>query len=426
MRTLTVSLLLVIVVSIFGLGWALDALFARFSRPPVDVVEVITTIGRDSAVALNSMADPMEYIKNSGGHYPVSLTPIADFSLPESLMSGLKSGEAIVLESDQGLSINYFLSAHDRVYTLDSIPVIEPGESWIKVIFTSIFYLGTLSLVLIWLLPLLRRLNLLRKASVEFGEGDLGSRVNLHGISYIADIEREYNRMADKIQSLVEDNKLLSSAVSHDLRTPLARLRFGVDTLAETEHPRARAEYQKRVSSDLDEMESLIDSLLRYARMDSVMDEVPKEAVSIVSLCQQCVAHYADEEVSVTLDYDGLVDSDQVYGSIEHLGSMMNNLIHNAVEHAASRVLVRVERDSGLISVSVADDGNGLDAVKKEQLLKPFQRGDDSVGYGLGLAIVARIAAHHRTELVIGQSEKLGGAKFSVKLPALSNRRETK
>ena len=81
---------------------------------------------------------------------------------------------------------------------------------------------------------MVRRLLILSNVAKAFGEGDLNQRVKKGSVSYISDLENEFNHMANRIQTLVEDNKLLGNAVSHDLRTPLARLRFGIDALAET------------------------------------------------------------------------------------------------------------------------------------------------------------------------------------------------
>ncbi len=413
MRSLTFSLLLVVLVSIFGLGWALDALFSRVSDTDEDYLSVITAIGSDMALAMNNVGNLDEFMDSSG--YAATVTPVEEFSLPESILTQLKSGEPVVLESDTGLSLNYYIPNHLQVLSLEDIPALDSAKPGLQILFTSMFYIGTLALVLLWLKPLLRRLGLLRKASMEFGSGNLNSRVDSQGISYIADIEKEFNRMAERIQNQVDDNKLLTSAVSHDLRTPLARLRFGIDTMAVSDQPEARAQYLSRVSSDLDEMESQIDSLLRFARLDNVMDDVIKEQINLADLAAECVAQYADESVEVTLRAGNL--SGTVFGSIDHLGTLVNNLLQNAVNHAMTKVEVQVQSRNNSIELIVADDGPGLSLDKVENLLKPFQRGESSKGFGLGLAVVSRIALHHRAELIPGVAESLGGACFTVRFP---------
>ena len=420
MRSLTLSLIIVVVVSLFGLGWALDALFARFNTADKEL-EVIIAIGENTAVTLNSMSDlaAMNEIVPDTSELSVvtELSDVDEFPMPDTFIQRLIAGEPIVLESDAGLSVHYYLAKHNMVYSIGNIQLSQSSNSLIKILFTSAFYIGTLALVLVWLRPLLRRLSVLRRAAIEYGKGNLNSRVQTTGVSYIADIEKEFNRMAARIQNLIEDNKLLTSSVSHDLRTPLARLRFGVDTLATTKNAEAKDEYLNRISTDLDDMEQQIDSLLRYAGMDNVMDGVEKAPLSLAAISQQCISQYTGERISVTFiagsgDIDVLVP-----GANEHIASLINNLLQNAINHANSKVEVSVTSTNDTVSLVVSDDGPGIESERATQFFKPFQRGPESAGYGLGLAIVARIALHHRAFIEVGRCEKLGGAVFTVSFP---------
>lgn len=113
----------------------------------------------------------------------------------------------------------------------------------------------------------MKRLLLLRQKANAFGAGDLSVRIPQGAVSYIADIEQEFNRMAQRIESLVYDNKLLSRGLSHDLRTPIARLRFGLDVLEEAELSPAQRKTIAHLNRDLVAMESLVEILLSYSRM---------------------------------------------------------------------------------------------------------------------------------------------------------------
>jgi two-component system OmpR family sensor kinase len=93
----------------------------------------------------------------------------------------------------------------------------------------------------------------LRLAAKSFGEGKLDERITPSSISYIRDIELEFNQMAKRIDNLVSDVKMLSTAVSHDLRTPLARIRFGIDTIQEVDDKTLRNELEAQLSDDVDE-----------------------------------------------------------------------------------------------------------------------------------------------------------------------------
>jgi len=412
----------VVVVSIFGIGWGLDALFSKYSTDTDNNTSSITSIATGIANTLNGMSTPKAFIDQwqGDGSSSVNLQELSTFPLPDSIAANFLAGEPLLLESEHGVSAHFYLVHHDQVFSMDNIYPADKNTWWLKATFTSLFYVGTLLLVLLWLKPLLGRLRNLRNATDEFGAGNLDSRVSAEGISYISEIENKYNYMAEKIQTLVEDNKLLTSAVSHDLRTPLARLRFGTDTLSDTDDPAIRRKYQKRINTDLNEMEALVDSLLRYARLDSIMSDVEKKALSLQNLIQECASQYLDENILLEVRNSGAENNTTVFGSYEHLATMTNNLLQNAMVYANTQVVIEVTSNDSGIQLVVSDDGPGMPTVDREKLLKPFQRGNDTTrsGYGLGLAIVARIAAHHRAELNVGTSSDLGGARFSVRFNA--------
>jgi len=369
------------------------------------------------AGTLNSMSNPEVFVNRwqSKSSSSVALQDLSNFPVPESIVASFMAGEPLLLESELGVSANFYLPRHDQVFSMDNIYPADKNRWWLKAAFTGLFYIGTLLLVLLWLKPLLLRLRNLRNAADEFGAGNLDSRVSAQGLSYISDIENKYNHMAEQIQTLIEDNKLLTSAVSHDLRTPLARLRFGTDTLSDTDDPTVRRNYQKRINADLNEMEALVDSLLRYARLDSVMSDVKKQELSLQNLIQECASQYLDENILVDVRNNDVADK-IVYGSYEHLATMTNNLLQNAVAHANTQAVIEVRNHENSIQLTVSDDGPGMPVADRDKLLKPFQRGEDNsrTGYGLGLAVVSRIAAHHDAKLIVGTSSELGGAQFSV------------
>ena len=137
--------------------------------------------------------------------------------------------------------------------------------------------------------------------------------------------------MADRIQTLISDNKLLASAVSHDLRTPLARLRFGIDTLAETEDPVKREQYSEKIGQDLDEMERLVSTLLSYARLDQSMEALEKQTLDLVLLTRS-----ACEKIRTDcpgLEFQTTDDKCMIEGDSHHLKMLINNVLQNACKY---------------------------------------------------------------------------------------------
>jgi len=180
-----------------------------------------------------------------------------ELALPTELQSELEQGRILTLETDSAINLYFNQPNTQQVLNL-SIPYPEQSGTPIRLMLTMLFYICVILLVMIWLYPLIRRLRALETTAKAFGEGELDRRVATHSRSQLHSIETEFNNMALRIDGLVGDNKLLSSAVSHDLRTPLARLRFGVDALRETETDDAQTNYLQRLSDDVTEMEQLV------------------------------------------------------------------------------------------------------------------------------------------------------------------------
>jgi len=419
MRALTLSLLIVVLPSIVGLGWALDHLYKMVTTAETtDVIADYRTLSSDLAFALNASENPATFVESwpDDSNVPMTLQDKDNFPIPTAMAGGFAQGEPLILESEEGISINYLLPKHQKVLTVspdikqrDNLPILQR-------ILTTVFYAGILLLMLLWLYPLLRRLKQLRSSAVRFGSGDLKTRIDTGGLSYIADIEHEFNNMAQRIQTLVEDNKLLSSAVSHDLRTPLARLRFGVDTLSDAKNPQAKQKYLDRINGDLDEMEKLVNSLLNFSRLDHSLTQIDKSSVNITHLIDEIVHQFHDENIQINFNSDE--PDAAIPGSTEYLAMLINNLIQNASRHAESEVNIAVKSKNKSISLEVSDNGPGIPQSLRTEVLKPFTKGETNTpgkhGYGLGLAIVSRIAQWHQAAVSIDQCPILGGARLTV------------
>jgi len=422
-----------VLIGIFSVGLALDELFDRYGKASTTPLSEIQSFGQSMADFLNAAQSVDEITTKwpETSEYRITIEQKTELALPEFLYQQLISNQMLTLESEQGVSLHFYLSQHDEVLSIQTALEQNESDSGLSWILTILFYVATLLLVLLWLRPLLHRLRVLRRCTRAFGQGNLDSRIDVRGVTYIKDIEQDFNSMADRIQQLVDDNKLLTSAVSHDLRTPLARLRFGVDTLSDTSNPKSIAVYLKRINNDLNEMESLVESLLRYARLDNVIEGVEKQAIDVHSLLEECIAQHYDSDIKIQLIKKPSADESNlmVYGGIEHIATLLNNLISNALTYANGLLLIDIGREGEQIKVNFSDDGPGIPADLRGRVVKPFERGavsaEAKAGFGLGLAVAARIAERHHGSLVIGQSSQLGGALISVTLAHYSGNSAT-
>ena len=423
MKKLTISLVVAILTAIIFLGWGLDTFFDEYQeKKDTDEYSAYRQIMASLANTLDKTEHLEQFVTSwqEQNQQQLTLTPLAEFPLPASLRDDFNQGEPLVLESDERITVNQLLLSQQQVLTLNIHQQAKQEDNLaLQVALTTVFYAGILLCVFIWLYPLIKRLRLLRSAAKTFGEGDFSERIHVSSASYIVDIEYEFNRMAEKIESLVEDNKLLSNAVSHDLRTPLARLRFGIEALSETNNPKNKEKYIRHLSQDIKEMESLVAVLLDYARLEQKMIRVARLPLGLNTLIEGCVHNLTSNNSSaVSIDITGLsrfqiiVDGDENY-----LSMLINNLLSNAQQYAVKQVRITTQQTSNSVIMSVSDDGPGINVEQRETIFKPFIRGENdskSKGYGMGLAIVARVAVWHGAQVAISQSAKLGGAKFTV------------
>ena len=426
MRRLSVSLLIVVLVSTIGLGWAFDRLFYGLVKTETDGLQVYREVGNDLVTSVESHTQLVTIIAAWPESNPIKLRLIgaAELALPVELKDQIGSGEPLVLESESDVLLLFAVPDSEQLLSL-SPPQVE-SETPLAVVLTMLFYSGVISLVLLWIYPLASRLLALGRGAKAFGEGQLDRRVSTHQRSLLYEIENEFNAMAQRIQSLIADNKMLASAVSHDLRTPLARLRFGIDLLDEAKDEQVRAEYQLRLSNDLTAMENLVDVLLEYARLDKQLSDMHKSPINLSKLINDSVESLSDLS-DTAIEWDQSTEQFITHAHARYVAMMINNLLQNAVNYTNGRVSVSLAKKRAGIVLSIEDDGPGIPAEMRNEMLKPFVRGKreeanvSSKGFGMGLAIVSRIAQWHDAQFVIGRSEKLGGAQFVILFAATSS-----
>jgi len=243
MHRLSFSLLLLLLVATITAGWGIDKLFTYYYPSQDSTLHTAKSVGATLAIAIDESDAAFAFDDNT------RIIQQEDLALPTELQSLLDAGETITLESDSGIDVYFNLPKSKRVLSL-SLPQQSSSNTPLRLMLTVLFYTCVILLVLAWLYPLIRRLRALETSAKAFGGGELDRRVTTHAGSQLHGIETEFNSMAQRIDGLVSDNKLLSSAVSHDLRTPLARLRFGVDALQEKITDNDQTNHLNRLSED--------------------------------------------------------------------------------------------------------------------------------------------------------------------------------
>lgn len=270
--------------------------------------------------------------------------------------------------------------------------------------------------------PLQRRLAALSLAARSFGRGDLTARAVVDSQDSIGTLAADFNRMAHEIQRLIASQKELLRMVSHELRTPLQRMHFAFERLRSAEDAERRLDGIQRVERDLRELDTLIDELLTYVRLEEQQPPARKP-IELRRLVEDVIDMQSELADEIALGSVVLPDTPQLAkGNARLLYRALGNLIKNGIHYARSRVDVTVSHRDQRIVFDVEDDGPGVPPSLRARLFQPFSRLDierqrGPSGYGLGLAIVQRIALQHQGTVAVDESP-LGGARFRLSIPS--------
>ncbi len=254
---------------------------------------------------------------------------------------------------------------------------------------------------------LTRRLERLRHGVEAWGGGDLALRVPVEGGDEVAAVAKSFNRAAGRVEGLLASHRALLANASHELRSPLARLRMAID-LYEAEASEAR---RAEIVRNLAELDELVEDILLASRLDHVGDIGEKEPVDLLALV-------AEEGARHGIEVTG--EAAPVTGNARLLARLARNLIQNALRHGAPPVEVEVRREGGRVELSVRDHGPGVPEAERERVFEPFYRpsgrSEEAGGWGLGLALVRQIAERHGAR-VRQETPAGGGARFVVTFP---------
>ena len=279
--------------------------------------------------------------------------------------------------------------------------------------------------------PVIRRLTLrletLQSGVERWGGGDLSTRLKADGNDEVAFLAQRFNQAAQRIETLLNSHKSLLANASHELRSPLARIRMSLELLAPTLVasrsallPAVNPHIQEIVRS-ITELDQLIDEILLASRLDARQaDAEPFESLDLTGLAAEECAR-AGAELAAAATGQSLV----IRGSPRLLRRLMRNLLENANRYGghADVTLELSQKRLGkqeLVVIAVHDRGPGVAPAQRERIFEPFYRlpgaSEHDGGVGLGLALVKSISELHGGS-VRCEARPGGGATFSVELP---------
>jgi len=325
-------------------------------------------------------------------------------------MSRLLGGPAEVRIS-QGQQYLFWIRPPQAPDLWVKIPLSGLEEANFQPLVFFLVVIGILSVAGGWLFvrQLNRPLKALEKAAKDVGQGVIAEPLVERGTSEIIAVTRAFNQMSKGIKQLEDDRNLLMAGISHDLRTPLTRIRLAAEMMVEEE------DYLKQgIEQDIDDMNNIIDQFIDYIRYNG-KDNV--EFADLNGLLEEVVnlENRTDRSIALHCESCPLVPMNTVA-----IKRVVVNLIQNALRYTDGDI----QLSSGMISptqvfFTVTDHGAGISEQHMERLFQPFTQGDaarGAEGSGLGLAIIKRIVDAHKGSVQLSNLAE-GGLQAKVILP---------
>ena len=323
---------------------------------------------------------------------------------PEHLREHLGHARTIRVEGLGNLQYSFFLPK-------DTTTIVVSSVLWLW-IGALLFLVGVVYAVQV---SQLRPLRWLKEGVDKVSEGDLSTRVPVVRMDEIGQVGRAFNRMTGRVEQMLNDHDRLMADVSHELRSPLARMKVALEMMPE-------GDKRDQIAADIREMEALTSALLERERIKNRASHPQHDAFDLVAQVRELVASFGDSKPGVIVS--SAPDSLSIQADQALIKVLLHNIVDNAVKFSlddSAAVEVRVESDGEHVTLGIEDDGPGIPKDQTDKVLEPFVKLDPSRGhrngYGLGLNLCQRIVQAHKGELLIEQRQPRG-TRVLVRLPA--------
>jgi two-component system osmolarity sensor histidine kinase EnvZ len=324
-------------------------------------------------------------------------------------MSVYLGGEAEVRFS-QGEKLDVWIRPPQAPTIWIKVPLTGINESDLSPLTLYLLVIGALSVAGGWLFARNQNkpLKRLQKAAVTVSKGEFPAPLPLSGSTEIVEVTHAFNQMAKSMQQLEQDRALLMAGISHDLRTPLTRIRLASEMMVEDDH------YLKDgIVNDIEDMDAIIKQFIAYVRHDQDVVREPFQLNQLIQEIHQQENHRL-EQIEISL-----ADCPEIPLHNVAIKRVLSNLVENAFRYGNGWIKISSFVNAHYVGFSVEDNGPGINESKIDDLFQPFTQGDTargSVGSGLGLAIVKRIIDRHHGKISL-KNRPQGGLIAQVLLP---------
>ncbi len=290
------------------------------------------------------------------------------------------------------------------------VPLSGFDESKINPLTIYLMVIGALSVLGGWWFARLqsRPLRRLQRAALQVSRGRFPKALPLSGSAEVMEVTKAFNQMARSMAELEADRNLLLAGVSHDLRTPLTRIRLASEMMSEQD-----AFLKEGIEADIDDMNAIIDQFIAFIRghQDEAMQVLSVDEL-LKDVAQQ--EEVRGQDIELSLGHTPGIKLQPVA-----IKRVVTNLVENGIRYGNGWLRLSSGVERGWVWFKVEDNGSGIPTDRLEELFQPFKQGDSArggAGSGLGLAIVKRIVDGHGGEILLANRRE-GGLEAKVRLP---------
>ena len=360
-------------------------------------------IGDDPAIAQAAARSHRMGIVLTTGEGVFAFGPDGSAVTPEHLAEHLSNVRTIIVEGHGDMSYSFYL--HDS-------EAAGADNSTMWALISGLLFI--IAVVYVVQLSQLRPLRWLKEGVDKVSEGDLSTRVPIVRMDEVGQVGRAFNHMTSRVEQMLNDQDRLMADVSHELRSPLARIKVALEMLP-------KGNKRDQIAADVREMEALTSTLLERERIKSRAAQSHKTEFDLVAITRGVVDGFQGNSAGVELAQSPgllILNADETLIKV-----LLQNLVDNAIKFSfddSSAVQVRLTHNDDSVTISVDDDGCGIPEDMAGRVLEPFVKLDPSrghrSGYGLGLNLCQRIVEAHSGSIRLEPREPRG-THVAVELP---------
>lgn len=370
----------------------------------------------------------------------------ASAALPDASRSALQRGHLVFDVAGKAfyrrvdLDGQRYIGSEADVLHAQGLPVDIARALQQEVLRYVIVALALLLPIALWSRAHWQGMQTLARVADEFGAGRLSARARMPRGASIYPLAERMDHMADRIERLLDAQRNLLHSVSHEVRTPITRLEFGLELLRTAADNPALEARIAAMENDVHELNALVGELLGMARLDSGQG-MQRTVFALAPMLRACSGGPgqaapgnggagngtgADETgTGLPVELRLADDLGSLDGDAKLLRRALGNLLGNAQKYGAGHIVLSAARRNGMVEIAVEDDGPGIPAEERERVFEPFYRLDRSRdrasgGFGLGLSIARKAVVLHGGTLNVehgATAGRPGGARFVIRLP---------